>query len=171
MKLLQDDLKLHAAEHSNPSGSRMEEGSLADAAKYEYHAGNFRSGISHARQVIETSNGPKAQPDVYQWFDVHPYRVPIGPGKSIGRDPTQSSLTGLNHYSGEGTSDYEAWRNLAWARLALLREQEASARLYAARAQPSIERLDADPYEKKALLRVRKMLYGSPRMNSNTTSY
>jgi serine/threonine protein kinase/DNA-binding winged helix-turn-helix (wHTH) protein len=60
---IQDDLELHAAEHSNPSGSRMEEGSLADAAMYECHAGKFRSGISHARQVIsETSKGPKAQP-------------------------------------------------------------------------------------------------------------
>ncbi|WP_348269475.1 tetratricopeptide repeat-containing serine/threonine-protein kinase [Edaphobacter paludis] len=179
---VQDDLKIHAAEHSNPSGSRMEEGSLADAAMYECHARNFRSGISHARQVIsETSNGPKAQPMYTNGAMFTLAECLIGQEEehrprpnSVVLDRAESLLRRVDVKSTDqlsGGTDYEGWRNLAWARLALLREQEASARLYEARAQPSIERPDADPYEKKALLRVRRRLYGSPGTNSSITSY
>jgi tetratricopeptide (TPR) repeat protein len=179
---IQDDLKLHAAEHLNPSGSRMEEGSLADAAMYECHAGNFRSGISHARQVIsETSNGPMAQPMYTNGAMFTLAECLIGQEEerrprpnSVVLDRAESLLRRVDVKSTDqlsGATDYEAWRNLAWARLALLREQQASARSYAASAQPSIDRPDADPYEKKALLGVRQTLNGSPGMNRSATSY
>jgi hypothetical protein len=171
---VQDDLKLHAAEHLNPSGTRMEEGSLADAAMYECHAGNFRSGISDARQVIsETSAGPSAQPMYTNGAMFTLAECLIGQEEerrprsdSIVLDRAESLLKRVDIASTDqlsGGTDYEAWRNLAWARLALLRDQETSARSFAAKAQPSIDRPDADPYEKKVLVRIRHILSEGPR--------
>jgi hypothetical protein len=179
---IQDDLKLHAAEESNPSGSRMEEGSLADAAMYECHAGNFRSGISHARQVIsETSSGAKAQPMYTNGAMFTLAECLIGQEEehrprpdSVVLDRAESLLKRVDVKSTDhlsGGTDYEAWRNLAWARLALLRGQADSARSFAARAQPSVDQPDSDPYERRALQEVKKLLSGNLGKTGSEPSY
>ena len=61
-----DDLTLYTAEAANPSGARLREGSLADAATFQCRGGDVKSGLENARKVnAETSPDKASQPMFY----------------------------------------------------------------------------------------------------------
>ena len=163
---VRDDLMLYKSEQSNPSGRRMEEGSLNDAALFECHGGHFAQGIEHARQVIrETSTGPSAQPLFANgsMFTVGECLIAeqeaFRPVKKASLDEAEALIRRVDLKSIQelsGNTDYEGMVDVALARLALLRGQTALAKAYAARAEPFFLHTGSDPYERKALEAVKR---------------
>lgn len=163
---VRDDLMLYKSEQSNPSGRRMEEGSLNDAALFECHGGHFAQGIEHARQVIrETSTGPSAQPLFANgsMFTVGECLIAeqeaFQPVKKASLDEAEALIRRVDLKSIQelsGNTDYEGMVDVALARLALLRGQTALAKAYAARAEPFFLHTGSDPYERKALDAVKR---------------
>lgn len=166
---VRDDLQLNAAETSNPSGARLAEGSLGDAAMFECHAGRFKDGINHARQLIREASSPSA---AFPMF-AEGAKFTIADCLIAGQEqhPTASMNADLNEAENllknfdakqtdqmSGGTDYDAWLNLAFARIALLRGKADAALSYTAKAQPSLLRSDADPYQRNELERVEQKL-------------
>jgi serine/threonine protein kinase len=159
---LRDDLQLYTAERSNPSGRRLEQGSLADAAMYECHAGHFQSGIEHARQVIrESGSGPLAQPMFAEGARFTLAECLISKQQS---EPDGSKTTELHEADRllanfhldqtdqmSGGTDYATWLNVARARLAFLQGDGQTARLLAAKELPALTQPGASLYERKAV--------------------
>jgi eukaryotic-like serine/threonine-protein kinase len=166
---VRDDLTLYAAELPLPSGRRIGEGALSDAALFECRRGNFRDGIQYARQVIaDTGSGPSPQPMFMNQSMLTVAECEIDEQRT---HPTSDKVRVLNEAAtllntvdlaatAEDTGDarYQSAYNLARAQLALLRGQFTDSRRYVAAAVPLLSRKDADPYEKKALEWVRTSL-------------
>ncbi len=166
-----DDLLLYAAEQRNPSGKRMEEGSLVDAATYECRRGNFPDGLQHARKVMEeTGPGPSAQPMFYNgsMFTIaeciiaeQEARPSISAKQDLKLDEAESFLKRVDVKQMSETSDDSAYaeaREVALARLARLRGRWEAVRQSVSAAKPLLTQAEADPFEKKQLLKVRSEL-------------
>ncbi|AXC12671.1 serine/threonine protein kinase [Acidisarcina polymorpha] len=164
-----DDLKLYTAERALPSPSRrFEMGSLADAAMFECRAGHFQEGNDYARQVVrETSSGPAAMPVFAAQATFTIAECAIGELEGSTR-PSPERLNEaealldkvdpkINDPLGE-LGDYAARIDLAHARIALLRKDEADASKFASRTADTFQAKDADPYEKAALERIERAI-------------
>ena len=170
---IKDDLQLYDSERSNPSGRRLEQGSLADAAMYECHAGHFQAGIEHARQVIrESGSGPLAQPVFAEGSRFTLAECLISRQQST---PTSAKATELKEADGllanfspahtdqiSGGTDYAVWVNVARARLAFLRGDAHTARLLAAKALPDLTKPGASLYERRAVEELMGVLNKNP---------
>ncbi len=165
---IRDSLALNRAEHELPSGRRMEVGSLNDAAVFECRAGNLEAGIRDAREVMREAALAPPQPMFLngsmfttaecllaeeELAQPHAHRDKI--------QDIQALLDKVDVRQMAETVDgleYEAAREVAVARLALLRGEPDVARRAAAAAQPILLRPDADPFERLKLTRVKRTL-------------
>ena len=169
-----DDLLLYAAEQRNPSGKRMEEGSLIDAATDECHRGDFADGILHAREVArETASGVSAQPAFYNGSlfttaecilgeqEAHP-----SADKAAQLDQAKALLNQVDVKQMSETNDdsgYVGALDVARARLALLRGDREAALRTAAAAKLLFAGPGTDPFEKNELQRVTSQLHAESR--------
>ena len=164
-----DDLLLYAAEQRNPSGKRMEEGSLVDAATYECRRGDFAEGIVHAREVArETASGPFAQPAFYNGSMLTTAECILGEqeahasaDKAAQLDQAKALLNEVDVKQMAETSDDSAYvgaLDVAKARLALLRGDREAAQRAATAAKPLLAGPGTDPFEKEELQRVTSRL-------------
>ena len=166
---LRDDLKLYTAERSNPSGRRLEQGSLADAAMYECHAGHFREGIEHARQVIrESGPGPLSQPMFAEGARFTLAECLISKQESKEDTTKNADLSEANRLLEQfdftrtdqmsGGTDYATWLDVAKARLAFLRGDRPLAFSLATREVPVLAQQGASLYEKQAVKHLLEVL-------------
>ena len=166
---VRDDLALFAAEQMNPSGKRMEEGSLSDAAMFECHSGHYRSGIEHARQVIQaTAPGPSEQPLFFNGSQFTVAECLISEQEATAGHKNDGALHEADALLEKvdtkviaelsGNTDYEGFRDVALARLSALRGQFAQAQHYVTAAEPVLGQPNTDPYEVKALQSVKRTL-------------
>jgi non-specific serine/threonine protein kinase len=166
---VRDDLALHAAASLDPSDKRLEAGSLNDAATFECRSGDFQTGIRHAREVIQdTGTGPLAQPMFFNGSMFTLAECLIGEQEVYPSRPDVKALTEarallakVDIKSMSETSDesaYEGARDLAQARVALLRRQYEEARSYISAAAPFFARPNADPYELRAFQAAKREL-------------
>ena len=165
-KAIPDELALSAAEQGNPSGKYLQEDSLSSAALYECHAGQFHSGIGHARQTIQESAGPPSPQPLFANFSHFVIAECLiaqdgSSGRAADLDEADRQLRSVDVAlvtQGNGLSGFPGRFNMAEARLAFLRGERESARQYADKAEPFVSKPDADPYEKRALTTLRSAL-------------
>jgi DNA-binding winged helix-turn-helix (wHTH) protein len=166
---VRDDLALNSVERQVGLDKRLEEGSLNDAATYECRGGDLRSGMLHARQVMQdTRPGSMGQPMFFNgsMFTLaecllSEQETKPGSGNAKALEEVEGLLNGVDVRAMSETSDesaYEGARNVAAARLAILRRQFPVAQRYATTATPYLARSNADPYERRALERVKQVV-------------
>jgi serine/threonine protein kinase len=166
---VRDDLTLYNAEGSLPSGARIKEGSLADAATYECRGGDLRSGLQHARQVIaETGPGKISQPMFYNGSMFTTAECLLSQAEANPHasntallDEAAALLNKVDVRTMAETTDQDAYvgsHYVALARLDLLRGDLAAAKQHAATAIPFFNRPNIDPYEKRELELVQAAL-------------
>jgi serine/threonine protein kinase/DNA-binding winged helix-turn-helix (wHTH) protein len=161
-----DDLLLYEAERQDPSGKRMEIGSLTDAATFECRRGNFSEGIEHARKVLQqTGPGPLAQPMFYNGSMFTIVECLLGQQEERPSADRAAALNEAGYLLNRvdirqmsETSDESAYagaRQVALARVALLNGRLDIARTAAAAAEPLLATPGTDPFEKRQLERVK----------------
>jgi DNA-binding winged helix-turn-helix (wHTH) protein/serine/threonine protein kinase len=162
---VKDALAVYSVESSNSSSKFLRENSLWAAASFECHAGRINSGIDHARQVIKESS-PTATDQPYfvntAQFTLAECFISEAENSTLRQNvglmnQADGLLKNLNIplvSSIMGSSDFEGIVDVAEARLSLLRKDPGSARRYALKAAPFVNKPGGDPYEKKVLARV-----------------
>ena len=162
-----DDLTLYNAARLTHLDPRLEEGSLVDAASYECRQGEFQSGIAHARQVLrETGAGPVTQPNFYNGAMFTLAECILGEQEvqpPARRNPkslqeVESLLHRVDVRQMAETSDqtlFDGPKSIALARLALLQKNVEAARQHLSSAQALLAHRELDPFERRALERVR----------------
>ncbi len=170
---VRDDMALHSAAQAI-GDRRLEIGSLNDAANYECREGSLSRGTAHAREVMRDAGpGPMSQPMFYNgsMFTLAECLLASqeeGKGRpdaeeliEVGNLLTAVDVRQMAEISGD--TAYEGARDVAMARLALLKGAPAEAERYLRLAAPLVKAPHADPFEQHQMDRVESVLKASAR--------
>jgi hypothetical protein len=135
----------------------------------ECRTNHIDAGIAHARQVLaETGKGTASQPVFVNAANLTLAECMIIRQESQGHKTSAEQLAEANRLLANvsietmaqtpGLADVEGNVDTARARLALLEGRYDSAKQFADKAAPYLTKPDADPYERRAVARVKAAL-------------
>jgi DNA-binding winged helix-turn-helix (wHTH) protein/serine/threonine protein kinase len=167
---IRDSLAVYAVQPINSSGKFLQENSLWARASFECHSGRIQPGLDHARRVIEDSS-PAAtnQPGLLNSAKLTVAECLISEAESSSGNHNIDLVNEAGNLLDNvnvrlvsdmpGERDFEGAVDVAHARIALLRKNPNSAREYALKAVPFVNKPGGDTYEKKVLARIQNSFH------------
>ncbi len=166
---IRDELAISTIARSLPGGAYLAESNLSDVAAMECRTNHIDAGIAHARQVLaETGKGTASQPVFVNAANLTLAECMIIRQESQGHKTSAEQLAEANRLLANvsietmaqtpGLADVEGNVDTARARLALLEGRYDSVKQFADKAAPYLTKPDADPYERRAVARVKAAL-------------
>lgn len=166
---IRDSLAVYGVQPTASSSNFLQENSLWTAASFECHAGRIRSALDDARKVIQDSRAAATnQPFLVNTSNFTVAECLISEAETSSQNHNTDLLNEASHLlenlnvplvsNVPGNRDFEGAVDVAHARIALLRKNPNSARAYALKAVPFVNKPGGDTYEKKVLARVQNSL-------------
>lgn len=154
---MQDDLRLYTLAGTDPSGFRLKEGSLNDAALFACRSGKYREGLEYARRVLhDTAPGANSMPGYFNGSKFIEAECMVGEEESAGKSsaPMLATVNALlkevdSNVIRQQTGDtgYGAFVELTAARAAWLAHDREKAARHVAKVDAFFAQPDGDPYE------------------------